>query len=87
MAKQSEWSVMRDQDKWLTVPLRGYIYMYVDVVERRVCWIREENVMDRCNWSLFVILPIVDYYRRYVDFFFLTELIRGSFDYSISGIF
>lgn len=55
-----------------------YIYMYVDVVERRVCWIREENVMDRCNWSLFVILPIVDYYRRYVDFFFLTELIRGS---------
>lgn len=85
MAKQSEWSVMRDQDKWLTVPLRGYIC--VDVVERRVCWIREENVMDRCNWSLFVILPIVDYYRRYVDFFFLTELIRGSFDYSISGIF
>lgn len=29
MAKQSEWSVMRDQDKWLTVPLRGYIYIYV----------------------------------------------------------
>lgn len=84
MAKQSEWSVMRDQDKWLTVPLRGYIC--VDVVERRVCWIREENVMDRCNWSLFVILPIVDYYRRYVDFFFFNG-VDSRFDYSISGIF
>lgn len=81
MAKQSEWSVMRDQDKWLTVPLRGYICMWMlwkgvfAGSARRMLWI---GVTGR--YSSF-------YYRRYVDFFFLTELIRGSFDYSISGIF
>lgn len=42
MAKQSEWSVMRDQDKWLTVPLRGYICMWKGVFAgsaRRMLWI------------------------------------------------
>lgn len=38
MAKQSEWSVMRDQDKSLTVPLRGCICVY-SVDARRILWI------------------------------------------------
>lgn len=35
----------------------------------------EENIMDRCNWSLFVILAVVDYYRRlliYLEILVLT---------------
>lgn len=64
---------------WPFLFMDVYVCMYMCVswmlwLYGKACWIREENIMDRCNWSLFVILPIVDYYRRYVasdgDIFF-----------------
>lgn len=57
----------------------SWIYMYVDVVERRVCWIREENVMDRCNWSLFVIL--LSKVRRFFFFNGVDPRIVRLFDF------
>ena len=79
MAKQSEWSVMRDQDKWLTVPLRGYIYICMWMLwkgvfagsARRTLWI---GVTGR--YSSFCLSSII--IEDMSIFFFLTELIRGS---------
>lgn len=80
MAKQSEWSVMRDQDKWLTVPLRGYIYICIWMLwkgvfagsARRTLWI---GVTGR--YSSFCLSSII--IEGTSIFFFLNgDLIRGS---------
>lgn len=57
MAKQSEWSVMCDQDKSLTVPLCGRICVY-SVDARRILWI---GVTGRCSLFWLSSIIIEDY--------------------------